>query len=410
MAALFATVQPLLVLALRDSVRVGPSSQRVTGGAGFGRQVIIAVEIALTVTVLTAAGLAVRSFMNIRGLDLGYTADRVLLVETPGDDEHRIGEALAGLPGVRSVGAISLRPLTLGPIGDDVTFQLEAQSVDDAQKNPTLNLLRASPGYFEAMGIRLLGGRFFDERDVATEPLVTIVSDVTARAVWGRTDVVGKKIRIFRLTPDERYSTVVGVVGSVRHRQLHEARLDYYVPTRDASTWAVRTSGDPAQLANAARILIRQIDPGRPVETVPLRALVVSAQRPWQFTALVLAAFSMLAPLLAGTAVHGLVAYAVSLRTNEFGIRMALGAQPQHIVWLVFQSIGSVSLVGLLMGVPGALIAARAMRSLLFEVSSFDAVSLIVSLGVLAMALVAACAVPSRRAVRVDPAVALRAL
>ena len=216
LAAVFATVQPLLVLALRDSVRLGPSSQRVTGGAGFGRQVIIAVEIALAVTVLTAAGLAVRSFINIRGLDLGYTAGRVLLVETPGDDEHRIGEALAGLPGVLSVGAISLRPLTLGPIGDDVTFQLEAQSIDDAQKNPTLNLLRASPGYFEAMGIRLLGGRFFDARDVVTESLVTIVSDVTAQALWGRTDVVGKKIRIFRLTPDERFSTVVGVVGSVR--------------------------------------------------------------------------------------------------------------------------------------------------------------------------------------------------
>jgi len=410
LAAVFATVQPLLVLALSDSVRVGPSSQRVTGGAGRGRQVIIAVEIALTVMVLTAAGLAVRSFMNIRALDLGYNADRVLLVETPGDDEHRIGEALAGLPGVRSVGAISLRPLTLGPIGDDVTFQLETQSIGDAQKNPTLNLLRASPGYFEAMGIRLLGGRFFDERDVATESLVTIVSDATARVLWGRTDVVGKKIRIFRLAPDERYSTVVGVVGSVRHRQLHEARLDYYIPTRGAATWAVRTSGDPAGLANAARVLIRQMDPGRPVETVPLQTLVASAQRPWQFTALILAAFSMLAPLLAATAVHGLVAYAVSLRTNEFGIRMALGAQPQHIVRLVFQSIGSVSLVGLLVGIPGALMAARAMRSMLFGISSFDTTSLGVALSVLAIALLAACAFPSRRAARVDPSVALRAL
>jgi predicted permease len=395
---------------LSGSVRVGPPSQRVTGGAGRGRQVIIAVEIALTVMVLTAAGLAVRSFMNIRALDLGYNADRVLLVETPGDDEHRIGEALAGLPGVRSVGAISLRPLTLGPIGDDVTFQLETQSIGDAQKNPTLNLLRASPGYFEAMGIRLLGGRFFDERDVATESLVTIVSDVTARVMWGRTDVVGKKIRIFRLAPDERYSTVVGVVGSVRHRQLHEARFDYYIPTRGAATWAVRTSGDPGGLANAARVLIRQMDPGRPVEIVPLQTLVASAQRPWQFTALILAAFSMLAPLLAATAVHGLVAYAVSLRTKEFGIRMALGAQPQHIVRLVFQSIGSVSLVGLLVGIPAALMAARAMRSMLFGISSFDTTSLGVALSVLAIALLAACAFPSRRAARVDPSVALRAL
>jgi ABC-type antimicrobial peptide transport system permease subunit len=118
----------------------------------------------------------------------------------------------------------------------------------------------------------------------------------------------------------------------------------------------------------------------------------------------------MLAPLLAATAVHGLVAYAVSLRTNEFGIRMALGAQPQHIVRLVFQSIGSVSLVGLLVGIPGALMAARAMRGLLFGISSFDTASLGVALSVLAIALIAACAVPSRRAARVDPSVALRSL
>jgi hypothetical protein len=277
-------------------------------------------------------------------------------------------------------------------------------------RNPALNRLRATPGYFGAMGIRLLSGRGFEPRDVEREAPVAIVSDVTARTVWGTNDVVGKKIRIFQLSPDERFTTIIGVVGSVRHRQLHEARLDYYVPTRDASTWAVRTANNPAALASAARTVIREIDPGRPVETVTLQSLVSTAQRPWQFTALVLAAFSALALLLAATAVHGLVAYAVSLRTNEFGIRKVLGATPAHIVRLVFQSIGSVSLVGLLLGVPGALMAATAMRSLLFGVSSFDAVSLVLTLAVLAIALAAACVVPSRRATRIDPATALRTM
>jgi putative ABC transport system permease protein len=409
-AALLAAIQPLLVLALHGTVRLGSSAERVTAGAGRGRQVIIAAEVALTVTVLAAAGLAVRSFWNLRSLDLGYTPEQVLLVETPGADQPQIGQALARLPGVSAVGAVSLRPLTLGPIGDDITFMLDGQSREQIRRNPTLNRLRATPDYFRAMGIRLLAGRTFEPRDVDGEAPVAIVSDVTATALWRTTDVVGKKIRIFQLSADARFTTIIGVVGSVRHRQLHEARLDYYMPTRDASTWAVRTGSNPAALASAARTVIREIDPGRPVETMTLQSLVSTAQRPWQFTALVLAAFSAVALLLAATAVHGLVAYAVSLRINEFGIRMALGATPAHIVRLVFQSIGSVSLVGLLIGVPGAMIAATAMRSLLFGVSSFDAVSLAVALGVLTVALIAACAVPSRRAARVDPSVALKTL
>jgi predicted permease len=416
-AAAFVTVQPLVTLAFRDAGR--PFDTRNSAGSlragrsvatGGGRPALIAVQVALTVTVLAAAGLAVRSFWNLRSLDLGYEEERVLLVQTSGGTHPRVGEALAGLPGVRSVGGVSLRPLTLGPIGDDIGFQLESQTVAEARDNPALNRLRVTPGYFEAMGIRLVAGRRFDDRDVSADTLVAIVSEVTARALWGRTDVVGEKIRTFELTPDERLTTVVGVVASVHHRQVHEARLDYYVPTGDAPTWAVRTVGNPADLATAVRNLLREIDRGRAVETVTLRSLVAAAQRPWHFSALVLTAFSALALLLAATAVHGLVAFAVSLRTNEFGIRMALGATQRDIVRLVLQSMGGVALVGLLLGVPGALVAARAMRSLLFQVSIFDAMSLAAALVVLTVALVAACIAPGRRAARIDPAVALRAL
>jgi predicted permease len=411
-AAAFAALQPLLVLAVNSSssVRLGPSAERVAAGAGRGRQVIIAIEVALTVTVLAAAGLAIRSFWNLRALDLGYTPEHVLFVQTAGKEQLRIGEALERLPGVQAVGAVNLRPLTLGPIGDDITFVLEGQSREEVQRNPALNRLEVTPGYFNAMGIRLIAGRGFEPTDAERELPVAIVSDVTARALWRTTNVVGRKLRIFQLSADERFTTIIGVVGSVRHRQLHETRLDYYVPTSAATTWAVRTVGDPAGLAMAARAAIREVDPSKPVETITLQSLVSTARRPWEFTALVLAAFSALALLLAATAVHGLVAYAVSLRTNEFGIRMALGASPADIVRLVFQSIGTVSLVGLLIGIPGAMIAASAMRSLLFGVSSFDAVSLTAALGVLTVALIGACAVPSRRAARVDPAAALRSL
>lgn len=408
LAAAFATVQPLLALAFRGTMSVGAPSQRVAARAGGGRQVLIAAEVALTVTVLTTAGLAARSFWKLRTLDLGYQAGQVLLVEAPGDRQSRIGEALAGLPGVHSAGAITLKPLVLGPIGDDAAFQLESQSRDEARKNPWLNYLGATPGYFEAMGIRVIAGRTFEHRDFDAKMPVAIVSDVALRALWGQTDVVGKKVRVFRLSPDDPFTTIVGIVASVRHREVHEARLDFYVPARDASTWAVRTAGNPSGLAAAARTIIRQIDANRPIEITTLRSLVDTAQRPWQFTALVLGTFAALALLLAATAVHGLVAYAVSLRTNEFGIRVALGAAPRDIVWLVVRSTGSVALIGLLVGVPASIAAARAMRSLLFEVSFLDATNLIAALIVLSIALVAACVAPSRRAARVDPTVALR--
>ena len=412
MAAACVTLQPLVALALRrtptfDSRDWARSLRAGATAAGRGRQTLIAAEVALTVTVLTAAGLATRSFWNLRTLDLGYQTDQVLLVETAGADERRVGEALARLPGVRSVGGISLTPLTLGPIGDDVGAMTESQTIEEAQRNPPMNHLRATPGYFDAMGIRILFGRGFDERDV-DGPSVVIVSDVTARALWGQTNVVGKKLRALRLK-EEALSTVVGVVASVRHREVHEAESDLYVPVRDASTWAVRSVGNPAGLAGAARAVIRQIDPNRPIEIKTLRTLVDAAQRPWQFTALVLGSFAALALLLAATAVHGLVAYAVTLRTSEFGIRMALGAQPSDIVWLVAKSTGGVALVGLVAGVPAAVAAARAMRSLLFEVSVLDATSLLGALTVLAVALAAACVTPSLRAAHVDPTITLRA-
>jgi hypothetical protein len=258
------------------------------------------------------------------------------------------------------------------------------------------------------MGIRLLSGRFFDERDLQSSARVGIVSDVTARALWGQTDVVGKRLRVLELTPNVPLTTIVGVAGSVRHRELHEARFDFYAPARDAETWALRTAGSPAGLAEAVRVVLRRLDPNLSIETNTLRAVVDSAQRPWQLAALVLGTFAVLALLLAATAVHGLVAYAVSLRTNEFGIRMALGARPRDIVWLVARSTGSVALIGLVAGVPGSIAAARAMRSLLFEVSSFDAANLIAALIVLALSLVAACVSPSRRAALLDPATTLR--
>ena len=410
-AAAFAALHPLTTVAI-NSARRKPFDRSDLGRSfrtGFGRQLIIGAQVAVTVTVLTAAGLAARSFLNMQALDLGFTPQRVLLVDANSSNPTGVRNALSGLPGVQSVGAVSLKPLTLGPIGDDAAFQREDQSPGDARQNPALNRLEVTPGYFDAMGIRLIAGRRFEERDaMAGAPLVAIVSDATARAIWGHTNVLGKKVRIARLEPDSPYSTVVGVVRPVRHRQIHETKLDFYVPTTGATTWAVRTTGDPAALAAAAREAVRRIDPAVAIETTPLSSLVATAQRPWRFTAFVLTAFAALALMLAATGVHGVVAYAVSLRMDEFGIRAALGASPRDIVWLVCRSFGAVALAGLAIGVPASLAAARLMRGVLFGVSPADATSVAAAIASLAVALALACLVPGRRAALVDPAQTLR--
>jgi predicted permease len=400
----------------------GSGPRMTADNTGPGRRALIAAEMALALIVVTAAGLAARSFANLAALDLGYDAGRVLMVALPIAEDHentpdrgrsyvmRLGDALAAVPGVQRVGGVSLRPLTLGPIGDDVAFQLEAQTIEDARENPWLNYLKVTPGYFEAMGIRLVDGRRFTVSDVDAGDRVAIVSEIAARRIWGRRDVVGEKIRVFGQFPDDPLVTVVGVVAPVRHRQLHEPLLDFYSPSSwRVSTWAVRTTLDADAIGPSVRAAIRAVDASQPVELATLGGLVANARRPWRLTAGILAAFALLALMLAAAGVHALIAYAVSRRTQEFGVRAALGAQPSDIGRLIARSVGGIALAGIALGIPGAIATARAMRALLFGVPPIDSMSFAGAALILIAAVALACLVPARRAASVDPVTAMRA-
>jgi putative ABC transport system permease protein len=399
------------------SLRVGAES---TGPTLTGR-FLIAAEIALTLTVLTAASLAARSFFNLRALDVGYTAARVLLVDVPIGSEkqpvdktsayaRQIAATLATLPGVEAeaVGGVSLKPLAFGPIGDDARFQLEGQQRSDIQQNPGLSYLRVTPGYFSAIGMRLLAGRLFTEADIDAAPPVAIVTEITALRLWGRTDVVGRKLRVFRGSDNDPFTTIVGVVATLRHRELAEPRLDLFTPAWSVKTWAVRTTARPESIAGAVRTAIRQLDPNQPIEITTLEGLVEDARKPWTFTSALLSAFAALALLLAASGVHALVAYAVSIRTKEFAVRMALGATRRDIILDVFRGIGDTAAFGIAAGIPLALIAARSMRTLLFGIVPLDIISFVTAAALLALAVSVACYLPARRAADVDPLAAIR--
>jgi predicted permease len=390
------------------------------GGLGPRRQALIAVEVSLTLAVLTAASLAARSFMSLAALDLGYDARGIVFVDIPVGEERaaapdqgrsfmrQVARALEAIPGVASAGGMSLKPLALGPIGDDNPIQLEGQTPDQARANPFVCYVRVTPGYFATLGIRIVAGRGFTDRDVNAPQRVAVVSETAARRLWGDTDVVGRRVRVYRGLPDPPLTTVVGVAASARHRELDRARLDFYAPEDFTETWALRTSMDSGAVASAVRGVLQRLDHDQPIEITTIERLVSTARRPWQFAATVLGGFAVLASLIAATGVHGLLAYAVTTRTSEFGVRIALGARPADIVKLVLRNAGAVAIAGVAAGVPAALAGAYAMRSLLFGIGPTDPMSLTAAAAALALTLAVACAIPARRAAAVDPIAAMR--
>jgi putative ABC transport system permease protein len=219
---------------------------------------------------------------------------------------------------------------------------------------------------------------------------------------------VGERMRIVGLAPGASFSRIVGVVESARHRELQQPRLDVYTPGAVVSTWVVKTAGKADALAAAARPAIRSLAGDQPVEVTSMEHLVSQAARPWRFMAAMLGTFGVIALLLAVSGIYGLSAYAVSARTPEFGVRMALGAARGDIMRLVFRGVAQIALVGFVAGIPGTLVAARAMRGLLFGIGALDPLAFAGAGLMLAAGVLVASAVPARRAAAVDPLVAIR--
>ena len=278
--SLLTAVVPLLQAGRTDVTQALDGTRATSSRSALhARSALLVVQIALSVVLMVAAGLVLRSFAALTRVDLGFVPSRVLSATVQprtigGPPNAWIEQLLTRVraqPGVEAAGAIYLRPLMLGPIGQGVLVRLEGQpdTREAAQSNPTLNHQIASVGYFEAMNIRLRAGRFFNDRDIRESPRVAIVADSTARRLWPGQDPIGKRISMSSFTPGAprtMWRTVVGVVSDVRYRGLQEVQLDVYDAAlqtgRPADNILVRTSGDPMVVAPALRSIARELDPG----------------------------------------------------------------------------------------------------------------------------------------------------
>ena len=390
------------------------------------RSTLLVVQIGLSVVLLVAAGLVLRSFLTLRQVDLGFTPERILtLAVQPGNPNRPpnvwmqdLLTRVRALPGVDAAGAVYLRPLMLGPIGQGVTVHLEGQpeTREAAEANPVLNYQIATPGYFETLKIPLRAGRVFTDRDTADAPRVAIVSQSTARRLWPGQDPIGRKLLMSSFTPGKPgkpWRTVVGVVSDVRYRGIDEVQFDIYDPALQvglvAGNIVVRSAGDPLALVGPVRAIAREMDPSVTVDSVTtMSAVVERAEAPWRLTMWMFVLFAGLAFGLAALGLFSLVALDVAQRSREFAIRLALGATRGAILRGVLARAGWRVLSGLTIGLAVAVIATRMMRGLLFEIAPDDAVTYVSVLGVVLVAVGIAAYVPARRAARVDPQALLR--
>ena len=415
-----------LTTALRDGA---PS---VSGGrrGRFIRQSFVMAEIALALTVLCGAGLLGRSLIELQSIKPGFTADSALSLRVSlpartygngsanspnANAQHifytRAIEGLKALPGVTAVGGTSFLPLA--GVGPATSFWRADQPQPAPDARPVVDARPVTQGYFAAMQIPLLAGRDVNDADTSDKDPVAIVNETFARQIYPGDNPIGRKF-ILNLG-NEKPHEIIGVVGDVKLASVDgEIRPTAYLSSRQYAfglmTFVVRTTGDPARLGPAAVGVIRQIDPLLPVSAVrPLDAVFAESIARPRMTTVAMSVFAGAALLLAALGVYGIVAYSVSQRSREFGIRVALGARPGQIVRMVVGQNLRVVAIGLVLGVLTAIPATRLLRGLLFQVGPNDPTTFIVIGGMLAAVATIASYLPARRGTQVDPVVTLKA-
>lgn len=387
------------------------------------RSLLVVGEVALALVLLIGAGLMIRSFQKLQAVDPGFNAEKLLTmrVSLPHSRYEKnpqvVGffrDALArieALPGVQSAGAINYLPLTGRASATD--FEIVGRPKPGPGEAPVTDVRVADPNFFRAMGIPLLRGRTFTAHDTAESSPVLIINEELARTVFPGEDPIGKKL-IIGWGPKSPEDEIVGVVGNLKHYGLDSkpgptiywshARMPY-----DSMTLVARTASDPNALAAAAIREIHAIDPDQPVSDVqPMEAVVFASVSESRFNVLLLAIFASLALMLAAVGIYGVMAYNVSQRTHEIGIRVALGARTGDVMSLIVGQGLLLTIAGIAIGVAGALGLTRLMASLLFGVTATDPATYAGVSLLLAIVALAATYIPARRAMKVDPIVALR--
>ncbi len=418
------------VPAWKISGAIGPLSASGTGirsSAGLKRThgFLVVGEFAIATVLLSGAGLLVRSFLAVESVDPGFQPEHILTmnVSLPGASPERTAdvysavlERVRALPGVQAAGAVDSL-FDLGRISNLGLRSVEGRIPEPPQRWTPLRWAAVRGDYFQAMGVQLLEGRYFTSQDGPNSPLVAMIDQSMARRYWPDEDAIGKRFK----GQDPRgksddWLTVMGIIRDMRRSGRERAPIPHvYEPYTQAidgyrtSDLVVRVTGPPGTLAKPFRALVRELDPSAILSSVTTMEQQLSEQLSLRrFQATLLAVFSVVALLLAGVGIYGLLHYSVAQRTHEIGIRMALGADPHHVVWLLIREGAKLAVAGLAIGVMAATAVTRLMQRLFFGVGATDPATFVSVAMVLMTVALLACYIPARRAASVDPTEALR--
>jgi putative ABC transport system permease protein len=405
---------------LSEVLKEGGRSSAISG-TRWVRHALLVGEVALSLVLLAGATLLIRSFARITSVDPGFQPERVLAFRvslpelTYPEPHHRIAfydrllNQLEAQPQIASAGLTQTLPMR----GDYMlSFTVEGRPTPKPGETPSANYRAVSPNFFRALGVPLLSGRLLTDRDADKAPMVALVDQAFVDRHFPGEDPLGRGIDIGNGT--DGFYEIVGVVGNMRHDGLdRRPTATMYVPFKQGvfgTVWIVaRTQGDPAQFSLNARAALREIDPTLPAFAMtPLGNVVSESVAQRRFSLLLLAVFAVVAVSLAAVGLYGVVAYSVSLRTQEIGVRIAIGAGHGDVMGLIVGGGMKLAMIGIALGLAGALALARLIETLLFEVGPFDPISYLMTAAVLLLVAAVACYVPARRAVRVDPVIALR--
>ncbi len=388
------------------------------------RRVLVATEVALALVLLVGAGLLLQSFVRLVNVDLGFApANTVTLQVFHYRDDglsataNFFRETLDGiraLPGVAAAGAVSAFPLGLADVTRQRLLQLDDRPPFPPGEEPSAAVSTATPGYLDAMGIPLRAGRWFDARDDAEQPPVVVINQALARQHWPDTDPVGRRVSLSVVFRGDIDAEIIGVVGEIRPGGYDTPpRAELFVPhaqVPDGSmTYVVRTAGDPAASVAAIQDVVWDADPLQTFYSVAtVKQLLSDTLAARRFTTTLLTLFGVAALVLATLGIYGVIAVATAQRTREMGLRLAMGAEPRHVVGMVVRGAIGLAGTGVSIGLLASLFVSRSLSSLLVDIAPFDAATLAAVSALLLLVAAGAAYLPARRAARVDPLAALR--
>jgi putative ABC transport system permease protein len=426
-ALLFGWIPAIQALRLNLSDTLKDAARGSSDGRGqSARRVLVVSEFALSLVLLIGAGLLIRSFIALQRVQPGYNPQNILSfsVTIPGNRYpknedisrfvHELELKMGALPGVQSVGSIFQLPFTGS--GAQMPYAYNAET-SQQWESLSADWRPITPGFFPTVGARFLEGRNFNDADDANHPLVVIVDEMLARRAWPGESAIGKKLEVESLSRKDTPRMFAIVVGVVAHLRIHDltrnVREQIYIPHAQEPFGRVgvvlKTPGDPSGVAKQVEQQVRMLDPGIAIWRLkPLESYIDDAQAPMRFNLILIAIFGAIALTLASVGLYSVMAYSVTQRAHELGIRIAVGASPRDILRLVLGHGVRLTLMGAALGLVVSFLVTRALASLLFGVSATDPLTFIAVPIVLALVAMLACYLPARRAMRVDPIIVLR--